>query len=80
MTKKQQTAQVKRILVSDKIAAQKKLAAEFGIDETKWTSMTQKQLDEFWKTHCSHYVLAHVTGHGLKYVPFDSIEAKGGIQ
>ena len=41
--------------------------------------MTQKQLDDFWATHCANYVLVH-TGEGLKYVPFDSIEAKGRVQ
>lgn len=68
------------ISIGEKIEAQKRLAAEFGVDETTWASMTQKQLDEFWETHCSNHVLVHVKGKGLGYVPFDSIEAKGGIQ
>lgn len=68
-----------RILVGQKIEAQKKLAAEFGVDEEKWASMTQKQLDQFWETHCPDYVLISVKGEGLKYVPFDSIEAQGRV-
>jgi hypothetical protein len=79
MTKRQQTSRLKRILVSEKIAAQRKLVASFGIDEATWSKLTQKQLDYFWQEHCSEYVLVHIKGE-LKYVPFDSIEAKGATQ
>jgi hypothetical protein len=80
MTQRQQSARVMRILMSEKIKAQKKLVAEFfGGDESQWDKLTQKELDYFWQNHCSRHVLVHVNGE-LKYVPFDSIEAKGSIQ
>ena len=79
MTTKQQSSRCMRILVAEKIEAQKKLCAEFGLDESQWTNTTQKELDYFWVTHCANYVLVQ-TGEGLKYVLFDSIEAKGRVQ
>lgn len=68
---------VRSVRIADKIEAKKKLVKELGGD---WDSMTQKQLDDFWDTNCSQYVLTNVPGKGLKYVPFDSIKTKGGIQ
>ena len=68
-----------RIMVSEKIAAQKKLVAHFfGGDEKQWDKLTQKELDYFWKEHASMYVLVHRDGE-VKYVHFDSIEAQGAI-
>jgi hypothetical protein len=78
--------QTMRVLVGQKIAAQKKLIAKLGLDEDTWARMTQKQLDEFWARNCSDYVLIHVNDNSaehpdgeVKYVLFDSIEANGRI-
>jgi hypothetical protein len=61
---------MKRITIADKITAQKKLFEALGAD---WDSMTQKQLDTFWKSNCAGYTLVYVKGEGLKYIPMAEI-------
>jgi hypothetical protein len=64
---------MRRCTIAEKITAQKKLAATFGVDEKTWANMTQKQLDEFWDANCRGYTLVYVRGEGLKYIPMAEI-------
>lgn len=69
---------VRRITIREQIEAQKQLAAELGVDEARWNSMTQKQLDEFWEPIRSRYTLAFVRGQGVKFIRNDSVNAAEG--
>ena len=71
---------MKTITIAEKITAQKKLAASLGIDEARWDSMTQTELNAWWDSHCSQYVLTYVEGQGATYIPFANLTTKGTKQ